>query len=59
MCFRVTLRQVDAEDIGAIVLARCSRYLDPLASISIDLWIIVIGRRDPATGADLLGYVRR
>lgn len=41
ICSRVlfTLWQVDAEDIGAIV----PRYL---ASISIDLWIIVIDPRD-------------
>lgn len=41
------IRQVDAEDIGrSIVPMVLSRYLDPLASISIDLWIIVIGPRD-------------
>lgn len=43
--FRVTLRQVDAEGIAAIV-RRALDIRDPPASISIDLWIIVIGPRD-------------
>jgi len=53
ICFRVTLWQVDAKGIDAIV----SRYLrSSLVSISIDLWIIVIGPRDHA---DLFGYVHK